>query len=242
MMRGWMMGVAWLAGLAGAWAQTDAVPADAGTVVAPAAVTAPAAETEVPHHGRSERIAAWVANKTGLSKEMVVLVISALPIVELRGSIPVGIGIYKMSWWVVFLISVAGNMIPVPMIILLLRPLAQACQNSRAGRWFFDWIYARARRKAAEVEKFELLGLAIFVAIPLPATGAWTGAMIASLLGIPMWHALGSILLGVVIAGVIMTVLSLLGWIGATIAGVALIGMAVSAMRPALRNKGTASN
>lgn len=224
-----------LAGSLAALAQ-DAGTAPASTVTNEAGVTTPAVPAAQPSKAPlNERIAAWVERKTHLSKEMVVLIISALPIVELRGSIPVGIAVYKMSWWSVFLISVVGNMIPVPLIVLLLRPLAKACQNSRLGKWFFDWVYARARRKASEVEKYELLGLAIFVAIPLPATGAWTGAMIAGVLGIPMIHALWSILLGVAIAGVIMTVLSLLGWIGATIAGVALIGLAVSAMLPMFR-------
>jgi len=97
----------------------------------------------------------------------------------------------------------------------------------KVGRLFFEWLFARTRHKSAQIEKYETLGLAIFVAIPLPATGAWTGAMAAFLLGLKFHHAMLSILLGVVIAGVVMTVLSLLGWLGAAVAGIVLIGLAV---------------
>jgi len=182
-----------------------------------------AEETGQPSRG--EKIAVWL-NEKGLSPDAAVAAISTLPIVELRGAIPAGIVAFKMPWWRVFLIAVVGNMIPVPLILLLLGPLSRACMRFKAGRKFFDWLFARTRRKSASIEKYEALGLTIFVAIPLPMTGAWTGAMAAFVMGIPFWKAMRYILLGVMIAGVIMTTLSLLGWIGAAIAGAVLIGLA----------------
>ncbi len=176
------------------------------------------------HISRGEKIAHWLEEK-GLSRTAAVAAISTLPIVELRGAVPVGIAAFKMPWWKVYLIAVAGNMIPIPFILLLLGPVSEFLMRFKIGKVFFDWLFARTRKKSASIEKYEALGLTIFVAIPLPVTGGWTGAMAAFLMGIPFWKAMLYILLGVMIAGVIMTALSLLGWIGALIAGVVLIGL-----------------
>ena len=108
---------------------------------------------------------------------------------------------------------------------LLLGPASRLCMKIPPGKKFFDWLFARTRRKTANLEKYETLGLAVFVAVPLPATGAWTGAMAGWLLGLSFPHALLSIFLGVLVAGVVMTVLSLLGWIGAAIAGAVLCSL-----------------
>lgn len=188
-------------------------------------LTLPLGAEETVHASRGEKIAVWL-NEKGLSPDGAVAAISTLPIVELRGAVPVGIVAFKMPWWRVFLIAVAGNMIPIPFILLLFGPLSRFCMRFEAGRKFFDWLFARTRKKSASIEKYEALGLTIFVAIPLPMTGAWTGAMAAFIMGIPFWKSMLYILLGVAIAGVIMTTLSLLGWVGAIIAGVVLIGLA----------------
>jgi uncharacterized membrane protein len=182
-------------------------------------------------HGFGERIAARLRGY-GLSDPLIVATVAALPVVELRGAIPIGNNFLGMKdrWWRTLLIAIAGNMVPVPFIIWFLGPISRFFMRFPAGKRFFEWLFARTRKKTAEIEKYETLGLAIFVAIPLPATGAWTGAMCAWLLDMEFRHAMWSIALGVAIAGVIMTVLSLLGWIGATIAGVALIALAVGAL------------
>lgn len=173
---------------------------------------------------------------------LVVFSISAMPVIELRAGIPAGHALMMprgqgVSWTDrlrtsanIFLWAVAGNMLPVPFILKLLGPLADFCSKNRLGKRFFDWLFARTRKKSAEVEKYETLGLTIFVAVPLPATGAWTGAMVAFILGMSFAHAMVSIFLGVLIAGVIVSVLCLMGWLGALIAGIALIGVAVSGM------------
>ena len=188
----------------------------------------------VPHKSIGQRIADKLQAK-GLSRNMAIVAISTLPIVELRGAIPVGhvlfpdtdkstrLGVDDLKRSArVFFYAVLGNMIPVPLIFLLLGPLSNLLMKVPAGRKFCDWLFARTRRKTADIEKYETLGLAIFVAIPLPATGAWTGAMAGWLLGMSFAHSMLSIFLGVLIAGVIMTVLALMGWIGAAIAGIVL--------------------
>lgn len=183
------------------------------------------AEPDGIHESRGEKIAVWLKEK-GLSKPAAVTAISTLPIVELRGAVPVGVAAFNMPWWKVYLLAVAGNMIPIPFILLFLGPLSEFCMRFPVGRKFFEWLFARTRRKSANIEKYEALGLTIFVAIPLPVTGGWTGAMVAFLMGVPFWKSMLYILLGVMIAGVIMTVLSLMGWGGALIAGAVLIGLA----------------
>lgn len=166
----------------------------------------------------------------GVPPQLVVMTIATLPIVELRGAIPVGINLLDVDWRAVYVLAVIGNMLPVPFILLLLGPASRIGMKTRIGRIFFEWLFARTRRKSSRVEKYETLGLAVFVAIPLPVTGAWTGSMAAFLLNVKFGHACLSILLGVLCAGVIMTVLSLMGWLGAIIAGVVLITLAVSSL------------
>ena len=189
---------------------------------------------EVAHASTGQKIADALREK-GLSKDAAIVAISTLPIVELRGAIPVGhvllpdtdkstrLGRDDLRRSArIFLYAVLGNMLPVPFILLLLGPVSNLCMKVPLGKKFFDWLFARTRRKTADIEKYEFWGLAIFVAIPLPATGAWTGAMAGWLLGLNFFRSLLSIFIGVLIAGVIMTALALLGWIGAAIAGVVL--------------------
>jgi len=188
------------------------------------------------HAPLRERVARRLRER-GWPDGAIVASISALPVIELRGAVPVGINVLRLRWWAVLPVAIAGNMLPVPFILLTLGPLSRRLMRFRAGRRFFEWLFARTRRKTAGIEKYETLGLAVFVAIPLPATGAWTGAIAAFLLGIRFHHALWSILLGVIVAGVIMTVLSLMGWLGAAIAGAALLALAVGALAGALRRE-----
>ena len=203
---------------------------------APAAVRAGDAEG---HESRGARIARWMEQR-GVSTDAAIVAISTLPVVELRGAVPVGHLLHevhqkspaeqvKWSLWI-FALAVAGNMIPIPFILLLLGPCSRFCMRVEPGRKLFEWLFARTRRKSTTIEKYEALGLTVFVAIPLPVTGGWTGAMAAFLMGIPFWKAMLYILLGVMIAGVIMTALSLLGWTGAVIAGMVLIGLAVGTL------------
>lgn len=195
----------------------------------------PATVAEVREPSRGERIAKQLQAR-GFSAEAAIFSISLLPIVELRGAIPAGHILiprqpgqsrFGADDWLrsarIYLWAVLGNMLPAPFILWLLGPLSRLCMKTRLGDRFFTWLFARTRRKTASIEKYEFWGLAIFVAIPLPVTGAWTGAMAGWLLGIPFWSALLSLFLGVCAAGLIMTALCLLGWLGLAIALAALL-------------------
>jgi len=132
------------------------------------------------------------------------------PIGELRASIPLGLTYLHQPWFLVFVISVIGNMIP-PVFILWLFPKFSGwlMSHSKLMNRLLNWLFERTRKKAHDkIEKYGDLALIIFVAIPLPNTGAWTGALAAWLFGIPMKRALPNILYGVIIAGVIVTLIT----------------------------------
>ncbi len=163
----------------------------------------------------------------GLPPALVVIIAGAVPIVELRGAIPLGINVLEMPWYSVFILAVIGNMLPVPFILLFLDWLTKTLGRYTFFRRFFDWLFTRTRARSAVIEKYRNPGLALFVAVPLPMTGAWTGAIASVILGIPFRTALLYIFLGVVMAGVIVTALSLMGWWGALVAGIALAGLLI---------------
>lgn len=162
-----------------------------------------------------------------ISSILKVIGLAASPISELRGAIPLAILQYDFPWYLAYLIAVAGNMLPVPFILLFLNTGARILSRVPLFKKLLDWLFARTRRRGALIEKYEFLGLALFVAVPLPVTGAWTGSIAAVLMGMNFTRALLAIFYGVLIAGVIVTCLTLLGWIGAVIAGVALCLLAV---------------
>ncbi|MCK4919119.1 MAG: small multi-drug export protein [Candidatus Pacebacteria bacterium] len=148
---------------------------------------------------------------TNLPPEMATFIISMLPISELRGAIPVAIGIYHIHPMTAYFIAVVGNMVPVFFILKYIDPISKFLMSkSKLFNKFFSWLFVRTRRKYnGKFEKWGALALITFVAIPLPVTGGWTGALAAFVFGIPMKKALPLITLGVMIAGVIMTGLSL---------------------------------
>lgn len=159
-----------------------------------------------------------------------VLLMAAAPIGELRLALPVAMHTYNYSWQAAFLVSVIGNLLPIPFVLLLLDPVARIASKVKLLDRLIQWVFSYTGRRSDEVKKYEGVGLMLFVAIPLPGTGAWTGAIVAYLLKLNFWYAFVSIALGVVIAGVIVTVLSILGWVGALIAGLALAALAVSSL------------
>jgi len=156
-----------------------------------------------------------------------VFLIAAAPIWELRGAIPAGIFALHLPWTWVFLAALIGNIFPVPFIILFLDPVTRLLSRIEFMARIISWIFKRTQQRSAIVVKYERIGLMLFVAVPLPGTGAWTGSLIAFLLGMNLKSAFLPIVLGVFIAGVIVLTLCLLGWIGALIAGVSLAVLAV---------------
>ena len=145
-----------------------------------------------------------------MRNEALIILTAALPISELRGAIPLGLYLKEPLFKVISL-SILGNMIPVIPILYLLLPISERLRRFKLWNRFFDWLFERTRKKSNLVEKYEALGLALFVAIPLPVTGAWTGCVAASLFKIRFRYAFISILLGVFIAAIIVTTLCLSG-------------------------------
>jgi uncharacterized membrane protein len=164
-----------------------------------------------------QEAASWLRAR-GLSPELVVVLIAALPIVELRGAVPVGILFFCMPWWQAVLWAVVGNIAPIIVVLLLFERIVAWLSHIPLFRRFFEWLFARARSKSASIQKYEFWGLATFVGIPLPGTGAWTGAVAAEVLGLSYWKSLLSIFVGVLMAATVVTFLSVLGrqfrWVG----------------------------
>ncbi len=142
-------------------------------------------------------------------KYLCVLGMSVLPIVELRGAVPFGVGAMELPLVPVLIVSIIGNMLPVPFIILFVRKLFEWMkQKSPKLGALAEKLEERGKKKGEMLVKYEALGLFILVAIPLPGTGAWTGALVAAMMDLRLKNAIPMIFLGVVTAGIIMAVFS----------------------------------
>jgi uncharacterized membrane protein len=139
-----------------------------------------------------------------IGKMLITFVVSMLPVVELRGAIPIGVAM-GLSPVTAAVISIAGNILPVPFIIIFIRRIFAWMQKKspRLAR-LAEKLESKALSKGGALYKGEIIGLAIFVAIPLPGTGAWTGALIAAILGMRLKTALPAIAAGVLVAGLII--------------------------------------
>lgn len=135
-----------------------------------------------------------------LSRIFIMLGISATPLIELRGAIPYGAAM-GVPFWENIALCIIGNMIPVPFIILFIRKIFDWLRAKGLFERQIAWLERRVLRKSDMVKRYELLGLILFVAIPLPGTGAWSGALLAALMDIRLRSAIPAILIGVVIAG-----------------------------------------
>ncbi len=159
-----------------------------------------------------------------------VFLLSMTPFGELRASIPVGIAIYKMDPASVFFISVLGNIVAVLLVLMFLGFISTyLSRKSYLFNRFFAWLFTRTKDKHyAIIEKYGIYALAIFVAIPLPFTGGWTGVLIAFVFGIPFWQAFLSIGVGILIAGLLVLFVVQAGVaLSAYFGWQALIGIAV---------------
>jgi len=131
-----------------------------------------------------------------------------LPVLELRASIPLGLFL-GLDPWRVYLLSVLGNITPVPIILLFFRKILEILKNYDVFSFLLSWIYRTGEKRSEIVRRYGPLGLTLFVAIPLPITGAWTGSLIAVLLNLPFQSAFLSIFFGVLIAGFLVLLASL---------------------------------
>lgn len=137
-------------------------------------------------------------------KMLMTFFISMVPVIELRGAIPIATA-NGLNFWVAIMISIIGNLVPVPFIIIFIRKIFDwmSRKSNRLGRLVAK-MEERAAKKSGTVEKYAFWGLVILVAIPLPGTGAWTGALVAAMLEMRLKKAFPAIALGVVIAAVIV--------------------------------------
>ncbi len=138
------------------------------------------------------------------------LLMAMLPVVELRGSIPIALGIYKLSILESLIYSVIGNIIPVIIILIFFDPISKYLRiKFKTIDRFFSWLFEKTRKRHTKnFERWGAITLITLVAIPLPLTGGYTGALAAYLFGIPFRKALPLILLGIIIAGIIVTLLT----------------------------------
>jgi len=147
-----------------------------------------------------------------IPEELIILFIAMLPLIELRGAIPVAIGIFHMPIPEAFILSVIGNMIPIPFILIFFKDVEAWLRKREWWDRWFERLYERTRSRAGEkIKKYEELGVILFVAIPLPGTGAWTGSLIAYLFGLRYKISLAIIFLGVIIAGILVTAIVEMG-------------------------------
>lgn len=150
----------------------------------------------------------FVDNLDGkVSSEIIVFIISMLPILELRGGM-IAAKLLGIEFFRAFLICLAGNLIPIPFILLFIRKIFGWLKRFGKTEKLIEKLEARSIRKAEKVRKYRLFGLFLFVAIPLPGTGAWTGALAADLFDIRIRHSFPTIAVGVLVAGIIMSVLA----------------------------------
>ena len=143
--------------------------------------------------------------------ELKTMLIAMTPIGEARASIPIALEIYHLTPWRAFIFSVIGNVIPVIILLKVLGPISKYfCKKSILFNKFFTWIYRRNKNNhRAKFDRYKELALVILVAIPLPFTGAYTGSICAFIFKIPFKKALPLILIGIIIASIIVTLLTL---------------------------------
>lgn len=142
-----------------------------------------------------------------LLKYLIVFGISMVPLIELRGAVPIGTGM-GLPWLSTLVVSIIGNCIPVPFILFFVKAILKwmrGCSIKLFSK-ISNWLYSKAEKNRDKVEKYAIFGLYVFVALPLPGTGAWTGALVASVFDMSKTKSIISICTGVVTAGIIMTV------------------------------------
>ena len=141
-----------------------------------------------------------------LPKELIVFIISMVPILELRGSL-LAAGFLQMEFLSTFILAVIGNILPIPFILLFIDKIFLWLKKTKLKN-MVEKLENKALSKSDQIKKYGKLGLFLFVAIPLPGTGAWTGALIASLFRMKIKDSFPWIFLGVVVAGLIMSLIS----------------------------------
>ncbi len=164
-----------------------------------------------------ESLAVWFTNTLGqyVAKEVVIFIISMIPILELRGGL-LAASLLQVPITTAIPICIIGNIIPIPFILLFIKQIFKWLKKVKFLRRFIEKLENRAMSKSDNIKKYEFWGLVLFVGIPLPGTGAWTGSLIAALLDVDFKKAILAELLGIIIATVIMSIVSY-GLLGALV-------------------------
>lgn len=157
----------------------------------------------------TESLVQWFSEHLGgiFSPEMITFIISMVPILELRGGL-IAARLFGIEYWKALLLCIGGNIVPIPFILFALTPLFNWLKKTKLFRGLVEKLEARAAKKAEKIGKAEFWGLLLFVGIPLPGTGAWTGGLIASMIGIKPKKAIPAILLGLLLAAAIMSIIT----------------------------------
>ena len=157
----------------------------------------------------TQTLAQWFVTHLGglLSPQVIIFLVSMIPILELRGGLIVA-SLLNVKMWSAIPICIIGNIIPVPFILLLITRILGWMKKGKLFRPFAEKLEKHAMSKSDNIARYEFLGLLLFVGIPLPGTGAWTGSLIAALLGIKNKKAVPAIFLGLLLATVIMSIVS----------------------------------
>ena len=142
-----------------------------------------------------------------VSKELIIFIISMIPILELRGGL-LAASLLKVSAAKAIPICIMGNIIPIPFILLFIRQIFKLMKKTKVFRGLIERLENRAMGKSDQIQRYEVLGLLLFVGVPLPGTGAWTGSLIASLLEVDIKKSSVAIFCGLIMATVIMYVVS----------------------------------
>ena len=143
----------------------------------------------------------------GVSKDLIIFIISLLPILELRGGL-LAASLLDIEYIRALVICIVGNVLPIPFVLLFLRLVLDIMAKWKVTKKIVNWLEKKVESKREQIDKYGYLGLVLFVGIPLPGTGAWTGALISVMLGLNRKKSFAYILLGVIIAAAIMSVLS----------------------------------
>ena len=143
----------------------------------------------------------------GINKELVVFIISLMPILELRGGL-LAASLLDIEFIRAAIICVVGNVLPIPIVLLFLKKVLDLFEKWNVTKKIVDWLLKKVDSKREQIDKYGYLGLILFVGIPLPGTGAWTGALLAVMLGMNRKKSFVCILLGVLLAAIIMSILS----------------------------------
>ena len=153
----------------------------------------------------------WFVTNLGgkVGKELILFIISMVPILDLRGGLlAAGPAFLNIPMWRAIPVGIIGNLLPIPFILLLITKIFDWMKGTKRLKPVVEKLEKKAMSQSANIEKYEFWGLVAFVGIPLPGTGAWTGALIAALLGIRFRKAFPAIVIGVCLAACIMTIIS----------------------------------